>query len=528
MKKIKKVLVFVFSILFVFAVVEAQAVAIHEGDCGQNIIWVYDEETKTLTLSGSGYMDNYTGELDYTIGYAHLDKNFNCTRAIMFPHWKKGVVDPGTDREDLDIRKLVVGEGIKSIGCSAFENEEIEKVILPESLEIIGDRAFLNCKNIKEVKLPESLVGVGKRAFEGCESLVEVNLPDKDFIIGSAKDDFDSKREIYIGHYAFFETPYIKAQTEEKYIPLQKNDKGIIHPWSKFEDDYIGPCESMLWYKEEIYSEDSIVDGVCGANLTWHYENNTLTISGTGEMADCYYYPFVMWKWRYEHTPARWSQWRESMQNLVIENIVIEEGVTSIGKWAFSGMNGRKLAIYIPDSVKEIPPYAFKLCNRVFVARMPRHLIEKKDEIFADHPDMMIEDTDRWVITTSDDEEFEKIKNGVAIMLETPLSIAKYSLGAGYIKNDRTMVPMRAIFEALGAEVSWEDATKTAIGIKDGVEVKITIGENLLYKNGEAIELDAVAEITNDRTMVPVRAISEAFGCTVNWNGEMKTVEITN
>ena len=96
-----------------------------------------------------------------------------------------------------------------------------------------------------------------------------------------------------------------------------------------------------------------------------------------------------------------------------------------------------------------------------------------------------------------------------------------------YIKSDRTLVPMRAIFEALGAEVSWDNETRTAIGVKGGVEVKITIGENVLYKNGEAIELDYAAEITNDRTMVPVRAISEAFGCTVTWNNEMKTVEVT-
>ena len=49
----------------------------------------------------------------------------------------------------------------------------------------------------------------------------------------------------------------------------------------------------------------------------------------------------------------------------------------------------------------------------------------------------------------------------------------------------------------------------------------------MLYKNGEVIELDCAAEITNDRTMVPVRAIGEAFGCTVTWNNEMKTVEVT-
>ncbi len=97
---------------------------------------------------------------------------------------------------------------------------------------------------------------------------------------------------------------------------------------------------------------------------------------------------------------------------------------------------------------------------------------------------------------------------------------------APYIKNDRTLVPMRAIFEALGAEVAWEDKTKTAIAVKDDVEVKITIGENVLYKNGEAIELDVAAEITNDRTMLPVRAISEAFGATVAWDNDNRTVNI--
>lgn len=98
---------------------------------------------------------------------------------------------------------------------------------------------------------------------------------------------------------------------------------------------------------------------------------------------------------------------------------------------------------------------------------------------------------------------------------------------APYIKNDRTMVPMRAIFEALGAEVLWDNEAKTAIGIKGGEEVKITIGENALYKNGEKIELDAVAEIINDRTMVPVRAVSEAFGAEVLWDNENKAVQIS-
>lgn len=103
---------------------------------------------------------------------------------------------------------------------------------------------------------------------------------------------------------------------------------------------------------------------------------------------------------------------------------------------------------------------------------------------------------------------------------------------APYIKNDCTMVPMRAIFEALGATVTWDNKTKTAIGKREKTftlneaEVKITIGESILYFNGKAFEIDAAAEIVKDRTMVPVRAISEAFNAVVNWEDETKTVEI--
>ncbi len=99
---------------------------------------------------------------------------------------------------------------------------------------------------------------------------------------------------------------------------------------------------------------------------------------------------------------------------------------------------------------------------------------------------------------------------------------------APYIKNGRTMVPMRAIFEALGALVTWDNETKTAVAVRGGVEIKITIGENVLYKNGEEINLDAPAEITNDRTMVPVRAIGEAFSYIVEWDNETKEVKIVD
>ena len=61
---------------------------------------------------------------------------------------------------------------------------------------------------------------------------------------------------------------------------------------------------------------------------------------------------------------------------------------------------------------------------------------------------------------------------------------------------------------------------------KDGTKIQITIGDNKLYKNGSPIELDVPAQIVNGRTLVPVRAVSEAFGCDVSWDGDTKTVYI--
>lgn len=95
------------------------------------------------------------------------------------------------------------------------------------------------------------------------------------------------------------------------------------------------------------------------------------------------------------------------------------------------------------------------------------------------------------------------------------------------IVNDRTLVPLRAIFEALGAEVNWDGTTRTVTGIKGETTVKLTIDSDQLYVNGTAKTIDVPATIINDRTMVPARAVSEALGCLVEWQGDIRTVKIT-
>ena len=111
----------------------------------------------------------------------------------------------------------------------------------------------------------------------------------------------------------------------------------------------------------------------------------------------------------------------------------------------------------------------------------------------------------------------EIVKNDVATALDVPAQII----------NDRTMVPLRAIFEALGATVEWNNETRTVTSEKGDTKISLTIDDTNLYVNGEAKVLDVPAQIVNDRTMVPARAIAEAYGCKVEWDGETRTVTIT-
>ncbi len=92
--------------------------------------------------------------------------------------------------------------------------------------------------------------------------------------------------------------------------------------------------------------------------------------------------------------------------------------------------------------------------------------------------------------------------------------------------NDRVLVPMRAIFEALGATVDWDEASATATAVKDGTEIKITENSDIAFKNGAEVKLDVTAMIVQDRFMVPVRFISESFGAEVDWIDRSKTVTV--
>ena len=92
--------------------------------------------------------------------------------------------------------------------------------------------------------------------------------------------------------------------------------------------------------------------------------------------------------------------------------------------------------------------------------------------------------------------------------------------------NDRTMVPIRAIFEVMGATVNWDNATQTAICTKDNTVVKMTLNSKTEYINDVPYEMDVAPVIVDNRTLAPARYVAEAFGYFVNWDGNTKSVLI--
>lgn len=95
------------------------------------------------------------------------------------------------------------------------------------------------------------------------------------------------------------------------------------------------------------------------------------------------------------------------------------------------------------------------------------------------------------------------------------------------IVNGRTLVPLRKIFESVGASVEWDGATKTVTAVKGDITFKLTIDKKKYYVNNVEYELEVPGQIYNGRTLVPARVVAESFKAKVDWDDTAKTVIIT-
>ncbi len=95
------------------------------------------------------------------------------------------------------------------------------------------------------------------------------------------------------------------------------------------------------------------------------------------------------------------------------------------------------------------------------------------------------------------------------------------------IQNGRTVVPLRTIFEELGAVVEWDEPTQTIKATKGETEIVLQVGNYKASVNGEDIRLDVPPQVKSGRTLVPLRFVSESLGAEVQWNQTLQLVTIT-
>lgn len=93
-------------------------------------------------------------------------------------------------------------------------------------------------------------------------------------------------------------------------------------------------------------------------------------------------------------------------------------------------------------------------------------------------------------------------------------------------KDNRSMVPLRFVAEKMGCEVDWNQETHAVTISKEGTTIILKVGENKALVNEQEKTFDTKAEVTNGRTMIPLRFISECLGAQVDWKAETTTVFI--
>ena len=195
------------------------------------------------------------------------------------------------------------------------------------------------------------------------------------------------------------------------------------------------------------------------------------------------------------------------MDEAVIQNGTVENNITIRDRKAFVDYSNQNFALAEDSSIyDELPDF-----EQIPFDQIGRYEYTYEEQ-YTDNGAIGDAGTTIQLTIGSD----KMYKGDEVITLDVPAQV----------QNDRTLVPLRAIFEGLGATVDWDEETQTVTSVRNDITITLTIGSNILYRNGEAIQLDVPAQKLNDRTLVPIRAISESFGCTVDWDEEAQLVTV--
>jgi len=299
-----------------------------EGTCGDNLTWVLDGNT--LTISGTGDM----------------------------------VDEPGFSQYRYAINSVIIEEGVTSIGSYAFiQFASMANITIPESVTCIGNEAFVGCKSLTDITIPEGVTVIGEGAFSSCSSLKSIALPESLTQIGvNAFSDCDNLEKVYI-----------------KNLEAWKNlSFGDYYEWK---NPLYNP-KAQLYVNGNLHQP--YVEGGYHDDLTWVLDGNTLTISGSGDIPGSSSFG----GYRYAITSVIIEKGVTGIGAYAfngctsLNSITIPEGVTIIEDSAFEGCFSLK-SITLPESLTVIGNRTFNSCKSLKTITIPQSVTSIGDWSFG-------------------------------------------------------------------------------------------------------------------------------------------------
>ena len=314
------------------------------GTCGDNLEWTFSGGT--LTISGEGVMYDYEYDADLN----------------SLAPWG-----------DCEIEKIVIKTGVTSIGKYAFfKCDQLTKVTIPGSVTSIGYGAFESCTSLKSVTIPDGVTYIGASMFMECTSLKSVSIP-------ASVTGIDATA--FISCYSLDDIYYSGSEEQWNSISIEGGSK--VHPSatvhynsdSQAKPDSSSESESPteITPSPAPTPDPGVVSGTCGDNVYWSFSNGTLTISGNGKM-----YDYSDSDNTSHNTTAPWG----NHSDYQIKKVIIAQGVSSIGKWAFAYCTSLT-SVAIPDSVTSIGACTFAHCTSLTSVAIPDSVTSIGDCAFS-------------------------------------------------------------------------------------------------------------------------------------------------
>ena len=175
----KRILSMVLALSMLISFMPIIASAATSGTCGDNLTWTFDNGT--LTISGTGEMKNYSGNLNQS---APWHSNIKSIKSVVI---EKGVTNIGDYAFSWcnSLTSITIPNSVISIGRDAFDNcSSLTSITIPNSITSIGSCTFSSCSSLTSIMIPSSITSIGSAAFSNCSSLTNITIPNSVTFIG--------------------------------------------------------------------------------------------------------------------------------------------------------------------------------------------------------------------------------------------------------------------------------------------------------------------------------------------------------